>query len=204
VIVHDPQTVIDPNSVTHVVICNESKRNNGRYRRLPEKESRQGVRVHIFSIAIMVFLWVKSFPLDSWFSFGFMVFLWVYGIPFSLHCSFEILLFLYSFRFGYRAICKRGVILCTKRQEVVVVGKSIFHHQHHSTCRMKANMGHLEIQEYQRLELATGPGNPPAVQVWKTKICRFGSRTVQNLTRSRLACQTSTGTRQPAGLTGFG
>ena len=137
------------------------------------------MRVHIFSIAIMVFLWVKCFPLVSWFSFGFMVFFWVYGIPFSLHCSLEIMLFLYSFRFGYRAICKRRVILCTKRQEVVVVGKSIFHHQHHSACQMNANMGHLEIQEDQRLVLAMGPGNPPAVQVWTRKMGQFGSRPVQ-------------------------
>jgi hypothetical protein len=31
----------------------------------------------------------------------------------------------------------------------------------------------------QRLVLATGPGNPPAVRVWTAKTGRFGSRTVQ-------------------------
>jgi len=35
--------------------------------------------------------------------------------------------------------------------------------------------------EWPIVVLATGPGNPPAVQVWTGKTVRFGSRTVQKL-----------------------
>jgi len=36
-----------------------------------------------------------------------------------------------------------------------------------------------QLQKSIRLVLATGPGNPPAVRVWTTKIVQFGSKPVQ-------------------------
>jgi hypothetical protein len=80
----------------------------------------------------MVFLWVHSFPLGSWF------FLWVYVYVFSFKSTFVFFLqslrlclpfgfmvFLCSFGFAYTVIRKRRGVLRTKGQGGVVAGKSV-------------------------------------------------------------------------------
>jgi hypothetical protein len=54
------------------------------------------------------------------------------------------------------------------------------------------------------LVLATGPGNPPAVQVWTAKPVRSVPEPSKNPTRRLLAGQTRTHTRQPTGFAAFG
>jgi hypothetical protein len=87
----------------------------------------------------MVFVWVYSFPLGSWF------FLWVYVYVFSFKSTFVsflqslrlclpfgFMVFLCSFGFAYTAIRKRRGVLRTKGQGGVVAGKSVSHHHRHS------------------------------------------------------------------------
>jgi len=62
----------------------------------------------------------------------------------------------------------------------------------------------LQLHSWGWLVLATGPGNPPAVQVWTRKTVWFGSRTVKKPTLCIVAVQTRPCTCQPAGFAGFG
>jgi len=91
------------------------------------------------SESFIVFLWVYSFPLGSWF------FLWVYVYVFSFKSTFVFffqsqclclpvgfMVFLYSFGFAYTAIQKRRGVLRTNAQGGVVAGKSVSHRQRNS------------------------------------------------------------------------